>query len=98
MTAESGDWTSRSGERLRARCGTGPRYSRWPACPASTEENWQQTVQELKLPNKKLGQAVRDFPEKRPDDPSYPRLPTPRTRSSSASLSTTCMMLARARC
>jgi len=70
----------------------------WPACPASTEENWQQTVQELKLLNKKLRQAVRDFPDDRLDDPSYPRLPTPRTRSSSASLSTTCIMLARSRC
>src|SRR5262245_39480766 len=25
----------------------------WPACPASTEESWQQTVQELKRRNKK---------------------------------------------
>jgi len=40
----------------------------WPACPASTEENWQQTVQELKLLNKKLRQAVRDFPDERLDD------------------------------
>ena len=40
----------------------------WPACPASTEENWQQTVQELKLMNKKLRQAVRDFPDERLDD------------------------------
>jgi uncharacterized damage-inducible protein DinB len=41
----------------------------WPACPASTEENWQQTLQELKLLNKKLRQAVQDFPDERLDDP-----------------------------
>lgn len=41
----------------------------WPACPAATEENWQQTLQELKLLNKKLRQAVRDFPDERLDDP-----------------------------
>lgn len=47
----------------------------WPACPASTEENWQQTVQELKLLNKKLRQAVRDFPVERLDDPLVPEVP-----------------------
>jgi uncharacterized damage-inducible protein DinB len=47
----------------------------WPACPASTEENWQQTVQELKLKNKKLRQAVRDFPAERLDDPLVPEVP-----------------------
>ena len=47
----------------------------WPACPASTEENWQQTVQELKLLNKKLQQAVRDFPVERLDDPLVPEVP-----------------------
>ncbi len=47
----------------------------WPACPASTEENWQQTVQELKLRNKKLRQAVRDFPVERLDDPLVPEAP-----------------------
>jgi uncharacterized damage-inducible protein DinB len=47
----------------------------WPACPASTEENWQQTVQELKLLNKKLRQAVRDFPVERLDDPLVPEAP-----------------------
>ena len=40
----------------------------WPACPAPTEENWQQTVQELELWNRKLRQAVRDFPDERLDD------------------------------
>ncbi|HEY7674391.1 MAG TPA: DinB family protein, partial [Burkholderiales bacterium] len=35
----------------------------WPASPASTGENWQRTVQELKLLNKKLRQAVRNFPD-----------------------------------
>ena len=47
----------------------------WPACPASTEENWQQTLQELKLLNKKLRQAVRDFPVERLDDPLVPEVP-----------------------
>jgi uncharacterized damage-inducible protein DinB len=47
----------------------------WPACPASTEENWQQTVQELKLLNKKLRLAVRDFPDERLDDPLVPEAP-----------------------
>lgn len=47
----------------------------WPACPASTEENWQQTVQELKLLNKKLRQGVRDFPVERLDDPLVPEAP-----------------------
>jgi uncharacterized damage-inducible protein DinB len=47
----------------------------WPACPASTEENWQQTVQELKLLNKKLRQAVREFPEERLDAPLVPEPP-----------------------
>jgi hypothetical protein len=47
----------------------------WPACPASTEENWQQTVQELKLLNKKLRQAVRNFPDERLDDSLVPEVP-----------------------
>jgi uncharacterized damage-inducible protein DinB len=47
----------------------------WPACPASTEENWQQTVQELKVQNMKLRQAVRDFPVERLDDPLVPESP-----------------------
>jgi uncharacterized damage-inducible protein DinB len=47
----------------------------WPACPASTEENWQQTLQELTLLSKKLRQAVRDFPEERLDDPIVPEAP-----------------------
>jgi uncharacterized damage-inducible protein DinB len=41
----------------------------WPPCPASTEENWQQTVRELKRGNEKLRQALRDFPEERLDAP-----------------------------
>lgn len=40
----------------------------WPACPAPTGENWQQTVQDLRLLNEKLRRAVRDFPEERLDD------------------------------
>jgi uncharacterized damage-inducible protein DinB len=47
----------------------------WPACPASTDENWQQTVQELKLRNEKLRQAVRDFPAERLDAPLVPEPP-----------------------
>ena len=47
----------------------------WPVCPASTEENWQQTVQEPKLRNKKLRQAVRDFPDDRLDDLLVPEAP-----------------------
>ncbi len=47
----------------------------WPACPASTEENWQQTVEDLKLLNKKLRQAVRNFSEERLDNPLVPEVP-----------------------
>jgi uncharacterized damage-inducible protein DinB len=47
----------------------------WPACPASTEENWQQMVQELKLRNKELRQEVRNFPEERLDAPLVPEVP-----------------------
>jgi uncharacterized damage-inducible protein DinB len=47
----------------------------WPPCPAPTEENWQKTVQELRLLNKKLRQAVRDFPVERLDDPLVPGVP-----------------------
>src|SRR5262245_10215561 len=47
----------------------------WPACPASTEENWQQTVRELELLSARLRQAVRDFPDERLDDPLVPEVP-----------------------
>jgi uncharacterized damage-inducible protein DinB len=47
----------------------------WPACPASTEENWRQTVQELTLLNEKLRQAVRDFPDERLDELLVPEVP-----------------------
>jgi uncharacterized damage-inducible protein DinB len=47
----------------------------WPSCPEPTEENWQQTVQELTLLNKKLRQAVRDFPDERLDNPLVPEVP-----------------------
>jgi uncharacterized damage-inducible protein DinB len=47
----------------------------WPACPAPTEENWRHTVQELRLLNQKLRQAVQDFPEERLDDPLVPDVP-----------------------
>src|SRR5262245_55849238 len=47
----------------------------WPACPTSTEEDWQQTVLQLKLLNRKLRQAVRDFPAEQLDAPLVPELP-----------------------
>lgn len=47
----------------------------WPPCPAPTEENWQQTVQELRLLNKKLRQAVLDFPAERLDAALVPGVP-----------------------
>src|SRR5262249_24611665 len=47
----------------------------WPTCPAPTEENWQRTVQELELGNKKLRQAVLDFPTRRLDEPLVPEIP-----------------------
>jgi uncharacterized damage-inducible protein DinB len=47
----------------------------WPSCPASTEENWQRTVQELELRNEKLRQAVGDFPDERLDGPLVPEAP-----------------------
>jgi uncharacterized damage-inducible protein DinB len=63
---------------LRRLAGDGRQLSAaedWPACPAPTEENWQQTLQELKLLNKKLRQAVRDFPVERLDDLLVPEVP-----------------------
>jgi|CXWL01.1.fsa_nt_gi uncharacterized damage-inducible protein DinB len=47
----------------------------WPPCPAATEANWRQTVQELKRLNEKLRQAVRAFPAERLDDPLVPEVP-----------------------
>ena len=47
----------------------------WPACPAPTEANWQQTVQGLELLNKQLRQAVRAFPDERLDDPLVAEVP-----------------------
>jgi len=41
----------------------------WPACPEPTEENWKQTVQEMKRLNETLRQSVRDFPVQRLDEP-----------------------------
>ncbi len=46
----------------------------WPACPAPTEENWQQTVRELALLNKELRQAIRGFPDERLDEPVVPEV------------------------
>lgn len=39
----------------------------WPPCPAPTEENWQQTVSELKRLSQQLRDAVREFPAERLD-------------------------------
>ena len=47
----------------------------WPECPAPTEENWEQTVLKLKALNKRLRDAVRDFPGERLDDPLVPEIP-----------------------
>ncbi len=63
---------------LRRLAGDGRRLTAaedWPACPASTEENWRQAVQELERLNKKLRQAVRDFPDERLDDLLVPESP-----------------------
>ena len=63
---------------LRRLAGDGRRLTAaedWPACPESTEGNWQQTVQELTLLNRKLRQAVRAFPDERLDDPLVPEVP-----------------------
>jgi uncharacterized damage-inducible protein DinB len=46
----------------------------WPACPAPTEENWRQSVQELELMNRKMRQAVLDFPAERLDEPLVPEV------------------------
>lgn len=46
----------------------------WPACPAPTEENWRQTVEKLELLNRKLRQAVLDFPAERLDEPLVPEV------------------------
>ena len=47
----------------------------WPAPPAPTEENWQQTVRELELRNEKLREAVRNFPDERLDELLVPEVP-----------------------
>lgn len=47
----------------------------WPACPAPTEENWQQTLQELQILSRKLRQAVREFPDERLDEMLVPECP-----------------------
>lgn len=47
----------------------------WPACPAPTEANWQQTIQDLELGNEKLRQSVGTFPNERLDDPLVPEAP-----------------------
>jgi hypothetical protein len=47
----------------------------WPACPAPTEENWQRTVQELRLRNEELRRAVRNLPMERLDEPLVSEVP-----------------------
>ncbi len=63
---------------LRRLAGDGRRLAAaedWPACPPPTEENWRRAVQELKLLNAKLRQAVREFPDERLDEPLVPGVP-----------------------
>lgn len=47
----------------------------WPACPEPIGEKWQNTIEELKLLNTKLRQAVRDFPVERLDEPLVSGVP-----------------------
>ena len=47
----------------------------WPALPAPTEENWQQSVRELELRSAKLRKAVLAFPDERLDDQLVPEVP-----------------------
>lgn len=57
---------------LRRLAGDGRRLTAaedWPPCPTPTAEHWEQTVNELKLKNQKLREAVRNFPAERLDDP-----------------------------
>ena len=62
---------------LRRMAGDGRQLSAgedWPACPAPTEENWRQSVQELELMNRKMSEAVLDFPAERLDEPLVPEV------------------------
>jgi uncharacterized damage-inducible protein DinB len=62
---------------LRRMAGDGRQLSAgedWPACPAPTEENWRQSVQELELMNRKRREAVLDFPAERLDEPLVPEV------------------------
>ena len=62
---------------LRRMAGDGRQLSAgedWPACPAPTEENWRQSVQELELMNRKMREAVLDFPAERLDEPLVPEV------------------------
>jgi uncharacterized damage-inducible protein DinB len=62
---------------LRRMAGDGRQLSAgedWPACPAPTEENWRKSVQELELMNRKMRQAVLDFPAERLDEPLVPEV------------------------
>jgi uncharacterized damage-inducible protein DinB len=47
----------------------------WPTCPASTEENWERTVHDLRLLSDKLRLAVRNYPVDRLDDPIVSEVP-----------------------
>ncbi|HEU6451517.1 MAG TPA: DinB family protein [Gemmatimonadaceae bacterium] len=62
---------------LRRMAGDGRQLSAgedWPACPAPTEENWRKSVQDLELMNRKMRQAVLDFPAERLDEPLVPEV------------------------
>ncbi len=63
---------------LRRLAGDGRRLTPeedWPSCPPATDENWQHAVEELRLLNQELRQAVRAFPEERLDEPLVPEPP-----------------------
>ncbi len=62
---------------LRRLAGDGHRLTAgedWPACPAATEENWRQAVQDLARRNHALRKAVREFPAGRLDEPLVPEV------------------------
>ncbi len=54
--------------RMEGNTGRLSAFEDWPDCPAITEENWRRALEDLKVSNQKLRQAVRNFPEERLDD------------------------------
>lgn len=47
----------------------------WPECPATTDENWEHTLAELKRLNRKLRQEVLAFPVEQLDELLVPEVP-----------------------